>query len=287
MAASALNPRSFLFTLYGDYVEPLGVGSVRASALVSLAAMFGVTATALRTALSRMTAEEWLAPERVAGRPAYRLGDRGRPLISDGTRRIYERRGAWDGNWLLVSYSMSEQRRRERERLRSELSFLGFGSLGNGIWVSPHDLRDEVGTLLREHRITEHVAVIYGELDWPADAADIVRRAWDLDDVARRYGAFADRIGNALREDGERIRTRRLEDAEAFRRRFELTHEFRHFPFVDPDLPAALLPHGWIGHRARALFLEYNHLLQAGAERYFELVAGSVSSPERPAAASL
>jgi phenylacetic acid degradation operon negative regulatory protein len=290
MPGPALNPRSFLFTLYGDYVEPLGMRSVRVSALITLAAHFGVTATALRTALSRMTAEGWLEAERAPGdRPAYRLSARGRALIEEGTRRIYERRGAWNGSWLLVWYSLGERRRRERERLRSELSFLGFGSLGNGVWVSPHDLRDRVNGLLHEHGMTEHVTVIYGALDWPTDAAELVARAWDLEEVGRRYDAFATRIHAALREDGERVRTRKLDGADAFRRRFQLTHEFRRFPFVDPDLPTALLPESWVGHRARALFLEYNHLLQAGAERYFAAVAGNgpaVSSPETPAAAS-
>jgi len=50
-----------------------------------------------------------------------------------------------------------------------------------------------------------------------------------------------------------------------------LTHEFRRFPFADPDLPAALLPDRWIGHRA--LCLEYNRRPKAGAERFFLFLA--------------
>ena len=58
--APALNPRSLLFTLYGDYVHPVGQEELRVSALVQLAADLDVSGSALRSALSRMTHEGWL-----------------------------------------------------------------------------------------------------------------------------------------------------------------------------------------------------------------------------------
>src|SRR5262245_56670355 len=69
MAAPALNPRSLLFTLYGDYVHPRGQEDVRVGALVRLAAELGVGGGALRSALSRMTHEGWLAVRRGGGSP--------------------------------------------------------------------------------------------------------------------------------------------------------------------------------------------------------------------------
>ena len=265
----ALNPRSLLFTLYGDYVEALGESGVRVGALIKIAEALGVTSTALRTALSRMKREGWLEVERSRGRGIYRLTARGSTLIREGTRRIYERRPTWNGNWLVVAYSLTERRRWQRERLRSRLSFLGFGSLGNGIWVSPHDLRTGVREILASNGVARDVTVVYGVLDWPIDAVALVARAWNLDALAERYAEFAARHDAAFGQDRERIRRRQLDDREAFCRRFMLTHEFRRFPFADPDLPAALLPDQWIGHRARALFLEYNRRLKAGAERFF------------------
>src|SRR5215472_15282235 len=124
MAAPPLNPRSLLFTLYGDYVRPLGQREVRVGALVRLAGELGVGGGALRSALSRMTREGWLVARR-EGAPRYRLSVRGEELIEEGTRRIYgHHRAAWDGRWLLVSYSLPEPRRGQRDRLRQGLSFL-------------------------------------------------------------------------------------------------------------------------------------------------------------------
>jgi len=269
MAAPPLNPRSLLFTLYGDYVRPLGQREVRVGALVRLAAELEVTGNALRSALSRMTREGWLAARRNAGGPPrYRLSDRGEQLIEEGTRRIYgHHRAAWDGRWLLVSYSLPEPRRGQRDRLRQGLSFLGLGSLGNGLFVTPHDLRPQVRDLIRRCAVEADVTIHHGRLEWPADPAQVVARAWDLDRLGARYADFLGRVRRDLEQvDG-------LSDRESFRHRFRLTHEFRRFPFSDPDLPDALLPSAWVGSAARGAFLEYNARLRQPAERFYRSIA--------------
>jgi phenylacetic acid degradation operon negative regulatory protein len=264
----ALNPRSLLFTLYGDYVHPLGQEEVWVGGLVKVAAEFGASGNALRSALSRMGREGWLAARRRGGRSHYRLTPRGRSLIEEGIARIYGRhRAGWDGRWLLVTYSLPERRRGERDRLRQGLSFLGFGSLGNGVFVSPHDLRAEVRELIRRFGVEREVTLHHGALEWPADPAVVVARAWDLENLAARYDGFLATVREQVADE------RRLEDAEAFRRRFLLTHEFRRFLFSDPDLPDRLLPPGWVGLQARDLFLRANAALRQRAERHYRVIA--------------
>lgn len=268
MAAPTLNPRSVLFTLYGDYVHPLGQEEVRVGALVRLAGELAVTGNALRSALSRMTREGWLEARRNGGPRCYRLSPRGRALIEEGIGRIYGRhRAAWDGRWLLVSYSLPEPRRGERDRLRQGLSFLGLGSLGNGLFVSPHDLRREVRELIDRCGVEREVTMHLGTLEWPEDPALVVARAWDLELLAARYDEFLSRLRRDLAAAED------LDDVEAYRRRFLLTHEYRRFPFSDPDLPDALLPPGWAGNAAHDAFLEYNAKLRGPAERFYRSIA--------------
>jgi phenylacetic acid degradation operon negative regulatory protein len=275
MASGGLNPRSLLFTLYGDYVRPLGQEDVRVGALVRLAAELGVSSTALRSALSRMGREGWLEGRRNGGSPRYRLTARGHALIEEGTERIYgRRRAAWDGRWLLVSYSLPERRRGQRDRLREGLSFLGFGSLGNGMFVSPHDLRREVRLLIGRQEVERDVTVHHGTLEWPPDPADVVARAWDLGSLEQPYREFLRRILEGL------AATDGLDDRESFRRRFLLTHEFRRFPFSDPDLPDVLLPRDWVGNTVREAFLEYNRKLRGGAERFYRTIADEATIVE-------
>jgi phenylacetic acid degradation operon negative regulatory protein len=270
MGSAPLHPRSLVFTLYGDYVHPLGQEEVRVGALVRLADELGVSDGALRSALSRMGREGWLSARRNGGPPRYRLTARGHSLIEEGIERIYgRRRTAWDGRWLLVSYSLPERRREQRDRLREGLSFLGFGSLGNGIFVSPHDLRGEVRELIARHGVSEDVTMHHGTLEWPVDAAQVVARAWDLKSLEARYADFVRRTGPELARAGD------LDERESFRRRFLLTHEFRRFPFSDPDLPDPLLPPGWVGAAARQAFLEYNERLRPKAERFYLDIAGN------------
>ena len=72
----------------------------------------------------------------------------------------------------------------------------------------------------------------------------MVRRAWDLEGVAAQYAAFVETFGEPA------SRTRPV----IMLAQTRLVHEWRRFPFLDPRLPSALLPAGWIGDRARELF---------------------------------
>jgi phenylacetic acid degradation operon negative regulatory protein len=91
----------------------------------------------------------------------------------------------------------------------------------------------------------------------------VVARAWDLKELEGRSAAFLRRTGEMLDEAGT------FGDRQAFRSRFLVTHQFRHFLFGDPDLPDALLPRGWVGGAARDAFFEYNRKLKRRAERYY------------------
>ncbi len=63
-----------------------------------------------------------------------------------------------------------------------------------------------------------------------------------------------------------------LGDTQAFVTRIWLVHDFRKFAYIDPGLPAALLPADWPGARAGTLFREFYAALRPGAVRFFESV---------------
>lgn len=269
MEGPPLNPRALLFTLYGDYVHPSGAEEVRVQALVRLAEVLGVSSSALRSALSRMTREGWLISLRDGGRPRYRLSPRGFQLIDEGARRIYSRhRETWDGRWLVVAYSLPEHRRGERDRLREGLSFLGLGSLGNGLFISPHDLTAEVRAVAERAGVLGEVTILRARLAWPEGPQDIVRRAWNLQEVAAGYQRFMVEFREVLEDAAAGV-----DDEEAFRRRFRLTHAFRRSLFGDPELPDALLPDGWVGAAAFHRFSDANHRLRPQADRFYASIA--------------
>ena len=96
-----------------------------------------------------MARKGWLHSRRMGRHSFYDLTGRGRHLLEEGRARILHPSwdGPWDETWFLLAYSIPEDVRHLRDRLRDRLAWLGFGSLGNGLWISPHDVSKEVADI--------------------------------------------------------------------------------------------------------------------------------------------
>ena len=263
-------PQDLVFTLFGEYLlhrpEPVWVGH-----LIALLHPFGLSEGAVRTVLSRMARKSWLEGERRGRRAYYRLSAKGRQLLEDGANRIHHppTDREWNGDWYLLAYSIPEDQRHLRDRLRVRLAWLGFGSLGNGLWISPHDVGEQVTELAHEMGVEQHLERFQGR-HLGSDAARLVRRCWNLGEINGRYRAFLDEWTPELEATRGRAGRGRLDPEAAFVQRFRLIHEFRAFPLEDPYLPTELLPRGWLGAKAGAI-VERLHALSAGAaDRYVD-----------------
>jgi phenylacetic acid degradation operon negative regulatory protein len=271
-----LRPRSMLFTLYGDYAYPRGQ-AIGLRSLVTFGARLGLGQTAVRSAVARLSRQDWLEARKAGNRSAYGLTEAGRRLIDEGTRRIYKPRLlAWDSRWCLLTYSIPEVRRAARDRIRRQLAWLGFGPLGGGTYVSPRKVESETRALIYAHGADNFARIFTAHLSGPSADADLVRQCWNLGAIARRYDKFVAHYERMRRRDVRRARAGKLADADAFAARFALTHDFRRFPFVDPDLPRELLPSAWSGFRARSLFEDYHGMLTDGALRFFDGVNNGI-----------
>lgn len=261
-------------TLFGDYFidrpDPVWVGHI-----IELLETLEVSPGATRTALSRMSARGWLESTRRGRLGFYGLSDRGRQLLEEGRDRIHgsARSDTWDGRWSIVTYSVPEEEREIRDRLRTRLTWIGCGSLGNGTWISPHDVSAPVQDMARELGVREGLHLFRGGFGGPGSPRELVARCWDLTEANRAYRAFIQRFTPVLERCGrDRERFGRLCPAESFFLRFHLTHEFRGFPHLDPDLPPRFLPPDWAGLRAGDLFRRLHDLLEAPAEAHVRWV---------------
>ncbi|MEU1274805.1 PaaX family transcriptional regulator C-terminal domain-containing protein [Streptomyces sp. NPDC005799] len=255
--------RSLLMTVLGEFVLPRG-RPVWTSALVETLALFGVEEKSARQALARTAAEGWLASERVGRRVRWALTPPGRRLLTEGAQRIYDfgsGERAWDGTWLVVLVSVPETKRDLRHRVRTRLSWAGFGSPEPGVWITPHTHREpEALAVLKELQLADGAlsfTATYGAL---GSEAAMVARAWDLSEVEERYEAFIDGFTGLHPAPGDpTLHALTL-----------LVHEWRRFPFLDPRLPPELLPPGWSGARATALFHDRHAHWTTGARRRWE-----------------
>jgi phenylacetic acid degradation operon negative regulatory protein len=278
LALARLRPRSMLFTLFGDYVYPEG-GEIGLAGLVRAGEALGMSETAIRSAVARLAREGWVRATRRGRSSFYRLSASGQSLIEEGTRRIYQADGrAWDGSWCLLTYSIPERQRTLRDRMRTQLAWLGFGQLSAGVYLAARERGDEVRKLA--HRVgAEHFARTFlaRSMGATSDAA-LVAQCWDIRGIGRAYERFVRAYAPRLARDEAKRHRGALDDRQAFVARFILTHDFRRFPFIDPDLPESLLPKDWPGARARALFARYHAMLTDGALRFFSACMRSSTS---------
>jgi phenylacetic acid degradation operon negative regulatory protein len=232
-----LQPQDLVITLLGTYVRPVGMRTVWSGGLVSLLGELGFSQGAARVALTRLVRRGLIARERSGRLVHYRVTARCDRLLAEGDGRIFalgDPREA-QGTWTVLWHQIPEDRRLERSRLARRLRFLGFGSVQDSVWVSPHDHSAEVGELLTELEVAEFTAMFMGRVGPSTGIAALVSRAWDLSGLVERYAGF-------VREFQPLRRRKRVGDREAFIVRTRLVHLFRGFPSLDPELPAELSP---------------------------------------------
>jgi len=258
-------PQSLVITLLGAYVHP-NDRKVWSGGVVRLLGEFGFSVGAARVALARLTRRRLLARVRDGRLVHYRLTDRAAALLEEGDRRIFSVGRDIQGadEWTILWHAIPEEQRLERGRLVRRLRFLGFGSVQDGVWVSPHDREREVAALLEELSLVNHAAILVGRPAGGIDFAAFAARAWDVDELTKRYRTFVNAFARYGRRNG-------LDDREAFVVRTRLVHAFRQFPFLDPGLPDELVPTH--GQRARAvdLFHDLYGSLAEPAHRHFDV----------------
>lgn len=273
----AVKVRSLVFDLFGDFLRYRG-GEARLQVLMTLMGCFDVPEPTVRVVVARLRKEGWLQSSRDGRETVYALTDAAWELLDEGRSRIFQRAaGPWDGQWHMVIYSVPETERALREQLRKKLSWLGFGPLSASVWLSPHDRTAQVSEAFVEDSSVQ--LDIFHSRSAGTDAdRDIVARSWDLASLERDYTEFIDRYQGRLAG----YRAGEVSGKGALVERMYLIHDYRMFPFRDPDLPPELVPSGWPGRRAHELFLEAHGLLRGPAEAYVDEVIG-VPGPTRKA----
>jgi phenylacetic acid degradation operon negative regulatory protein len=267
----AQRPPRLLLTLLGDYWWQ-HTESLPSAALVALLAEFGVSDSAARAALSRLTRNRLLVTSKIGRRTFVRLSARAAQILDEGARHIFsfgEDAQPWDGTWSLVAFSIPEHNRAARDALRKQLRWLGFAPLYDGLWVAPRDQASEVVGQLSGLGIS--TATAFRATTVPGIEPDgFPQRAWDLDDLHARYQAFIS-YAQRLRE---RALAGQISPVEALVARTRVMDEWRAFPGLDPNLPGELLPDAWPRAAARELFIaSYDLLGPLAAHRVRQIIA--------------
>lgn len=272
LADHKLRANSLIITIYGDAIAPHG-GTVGIGSLITLVEPLGLNARLVRTSVFRLSRDKWLVSERIGRKSYYSLTATGRRRFEHAYRRIYDDpRRQWGGDWLVVFAGGGILTAAQRDLLRRELLWEGFGVIAPGVLAHPYANHDAVLEILQSTGTHDKVVVIQGRsLGALASRPlqELVRECWSLDAIAADYKRFIDCFRPLTRTVKA---ARKLDPEQAFCARSLLIHEFRRVQLRDPQLPRQLLPADWPGDSARQICGELYTLLAPESEQHLTSV---------------
>ncbi|KAI3593122.1 Phenylacetic acid degradation operon negative regulatory protein PaaX [Cupriavidus sp. U2] len=276
-----LSAGSLLVTMYGDVIAPRPQAPWLGS-LIALSAPFGLSNRLVRTAIFRLTADDWLEATRLGRKSFYGLSDAGLLRVQHAGKRIYAGTSpAWDGKWTLVLLR-NDTKASMRQPLRRELLWEGFGPVAPGVFAHPNADQDSLAEILLAAGATEHAAVMRAEsvASFSRQPLEqLIHQTYRLKEVAQAWQAYVRRFASWVREAPS------LSAADAFFVRILLIHEYRRVLLRDPGLPDELLPTDWPGREARAgtgaLYAALLPASEAHLRAHMETGAGAFRSPMR------
>lgn len=260
---------SLVITVFGDAVNPRG-GEFWLGSLQDLMDRLRIEPSALRAAMSRLTADGWLKRERRGRKSYYCLAAAGENEFANAARKIYApNRQCWSGEWTIIVLTgrAGQDRGNRRRQLRAE----GFGSLSPTVFLRPIS---QDGPEEQSARPGE--TVFRSRLDGETNAAELIMQGWSLAQVDTGYANFIDSftpLNKALENEPE------IDPLSAVAARSLLIHNFRKVALRDPVFPIDLLPDRWKGDEARALAADIYRALAARSESWLD---GCVNARDEP-----
>ncbi len=273
---------SLIVTLFGDSIVPRG-GIVALGSLIELAAPFGLNERLVRTATARLAHDGWLKRRRAGKLSEYHLSKNGRARFEEATKRIYsEPDTAWSGRWTLIV--VPPMRAAERNEIREELVWRGFGELSANVFAHPELDSQALRSQRAAGGLLSEVVVFDASLSGEEAPQRLVDLGWDLEDLGLRYQRLVARFASV---QAELKRHRDIEPKDAFLVRTLLIHEYRRLHLRDPLLPAQLLRPNWPGVQAAVLCRDIYGRVFGPSEAYLSKVASRIAGALPTADASV
>lgn len=261
--------RVLLTTMFGDALVPRRQ-EAPVRALAALMAPIGPNERLVRTSLQRLSTEGLVTGERRGRQSFYRVAPAAEATFADADARIYAGgRVEWDGEWTIA---VIEPDAPDRDRIATELRWLGLGEVSGGVHVSPIVDVASVEAALARHG-SPLALLTRGPSAVGVTAGDVALLAAldPLGDAEGALWAHIDRFETIATTLGG------LDPADAFVVRSLLIDSWRRIVLRTPDMPAQLVPETWPGHRALALTASIYHAVLEASEVHLDSLLGPAS----------
>ena len=283
LAQRRVRANSLIITVYGDFIAPHG-GTVWLGSFIRLVEPLGLNERMVRTSVYRLSQDKWLVSEQIGRKSYYSLTASGRRRFEHAYRRIYYLPDDnWSGEWQVVVMPTTLPGP-QRDALRKELSWAGYGTVAPGVLAHPSADTETLLEILQDTATHDKVVPLtarsIGALS-SRPLQDLARECWNLEAIDATYREFADRLRPALRV----LRTtRNLDPEQCFLVQTLVMHDFRRALLHDPQLPDQLMPSDWSGVVARQLCRDLYRLTYRLAQQHLLAVCETPNGP-LPAAA--
>lgn len=256
-------PRQLLFAFLGEHVLDDDPGPIRASVLISVLEGAGVAAPTTRATLDRLVASGFLARSRSGREILFSLTEHGAAVLREAAGRVRSAQpfDPVGTGWTLVTFSIPEEQRTLRHRLRSTLAWAGFAALRDGLWLAPGKVNLASSLEPLREELPPDAILAFHARELPGyPIADSVRAAWDIEAIRREHLAFIE----TWEDPGL------AEAATALSLRAMLVADWLALLRVDPRLPRQFMDADWPAPQSYEIYRRVHDALRADSEAEFQ-----------------
>lgn len=150
----------------------------------------------------------------------------------------------WRGWWLVITFDIPEIDRKTRNFIRRQLTNIGFVQWQKSVYVSPHDIADDMAKLLRDNNLEDKVVPMISKRILAGSDWDFARRIFHIEKIEKQYRLLISKLENSLKVKNPQEFLRRQ-----FGRYIQILED-------DPLLPVGLAPKSGYGREAALMALQ-------------------------------
>lgn len=182
-------------------------------------------------AISRAKRKQYIQKRAAAGGAELILTKEGQEKVLKRFPLLKLAGKPWKGWWLVVTFDIPEAELMSRKSIRRQLLNIGFAQWQKSVYVSPHDIADDLAKLLRNNRLEDKVVPMLAKRILAGSDWEFARRIFHIDEIEAEYQKIVDSLKPPLKPTSKH--------KDFLRRQFSRYVEILQ---RDPFLPRGLAP---------------------------------------------
>lgn len=152
-----------------------------------------------QSAIWRAKRKQYIEKRAGAGGPELILTKEGEEKVLKRFPLLKLASRLWKGWWLVVTFDIPETELLSRKSIRRQLLNIGFGQWQKSVYVSPHDIADDLAKLLKNNRLEDKVVPMLAKRILSGNDWEFARRIFHIDEIEAEYQKITDSLNPPLK----------------------------------------------------------------------------------------